>query len=182
MDSDSSDFENRQIDHNQFTSLQQLDFQPLSEKYPPAHRMVSLASTLVILLLLVFILFQPFVELPDKLLTFFSIVCFVWSFIGLIIFAYRYFADPKKAFAIRQQDISYKSGLIFRSIITQPILRIQHVELKRGPIDRKLGLACLQVFSAGGSMHTFEIPGLELADAENMRQYILSHKDLGLHG
>ena len=66
--------------------------------------------------------------------------------------------------------------------MSQPITRIQHIELKRGPIERKVGLARLQVFSAGGEMHTFEIPGLPLETAQQLRQFILQHKDMVKHG
>jgi membrane protein YdbS with pleckstrin-like domain len=67
---------------------------------------------------------------------------------------------------------------VFRGLSCQPILRVQHVEVKRGPFDRWAGLAKLQVFSAGGEMHTFEIPGLPLERAQRIRQYILDHKDV----
>ena len=90
---------------------------------------------------------------------------------------YVFFADKKKSYALRELDLHYTSGLIFRKTVSQPILRVQHVELKRGPVDRKTGLAKLQVFSAGGALHTFEIPGLPVADAEAIRQFIISHKD-----
>ena len=89
----------------------------------------------------------------------------------------HFFADPLIKYALREQDLSLQSGLVFRSLSCQPILRVQHVELKRGPIDRKVGLAKLQVFSAGGALHTFEIPGLPIEDAESIRQFIISHKD-----
>jgi len=74
------------------------------------------------------------------------------------------------------------SGLIFKKTVTQPILRIQHIELKQGPIDRKLKLANIQAFSAGGATHTFEIPGLEIKKAEALRQFVLDHKDMNNHG
>jgi membrane protein YdbS with pleckstrin-like domain len=95
---------------------------------------------------------------------------------------YTILSDKRKFYSLREQDLSYRSGLIFRKTVSQPMLRIQHVELKRGPIDRKVGLAKLQVFSAGGALHTFEIPGLPLETAENIRQFILDHKDVNHHG
>lgn len=93
-----------------------------------------------------------------------------------------FFSAKHKHFALREQDLSYASGLIFKKVVTQPILRIQHIELKRGPVARKIGLASLQVFSAGGSLHTFEIPGLPLKTAEAIRHFILQHKDINAIG
>ncbi len=108
----------------------------------------------------------------------------VWAItiFSLLFSFYKALADVRKFYALRDQDISFTSGVVFKKTVSQPILRIQHVELKRGPIDRKIGLAKLQVFSAGGAMHTFEILGLKLDDAESIRQYILSHKDANHYG
>lgn len=96
----------------------------------------------------------------------------IWSVI------YHYFADPKKKYAIREHDIHFQTGWIFQKRTSQPIMRIQHIEIERGPIERKAGLATLQVFSAGGANHTFEIPGLVHEKAIELRQFILDHKDV----
>ncbi|XQW84035.1 PH domain-containing protein [Thalassotalea piscium] len=108
----------------------------------------------------------------------------LWLILVLAVFnlIYIYFADQQKKYALRELDLHFSSGLIFRKTVSQPILRIQHVELKRGPVERKVGLAKLQVFSAGGAMHTFEIPGLTLKEAEAIRQFIISHKDANING
>ncbi|TKB46451.1 PH domain-containing protein [Thalassotalea mangrovi] len=126
--------------------------------------------------LLLIVLVLPDTWLPEKVSNILLFVFAILSLIFLFTFIYQWFAEPIKAYALREQDLSYQSGLLFRKVITQPITRIQHVELKRGPLDRRNELAKLQVFSAGGAMHTFEIPGLELKTAQSIRQFILSHK------
>lgn len=111
----------------------------------------------------------------------------VWIFSWVITCLFLLFAlyvtksDPIKAYALREHDISFKTGLIFRRLVTQPIVRIQHVELKQGPLERRYNIAALVAFSAGGASHTFEIPGLDLVEAEQMRQYILSHREAASH-
>jgi membrane protein YdbS with pleckstrin-like domain len=62
--------------------------------------------------------------------------------------------------------------------VIQPLSRIQHIELKRGPLERSAGLATSHVYSAGGGAHTFEIPGLPVEQAQGLRQFILQHQDL----
>jgi membrane protein YdbS with pleckstrin-like domain len=121
---------------------------------------------------------NPFFTLPDELQPLVK-----WAYAAILVitlwnFIYHYLADPLKQYALREHDLNYQSGLIFRSLVSQPILRIQHIEIKRGPIERKAGLATLQVFSAGGVSHTFNIPGLEYDKAVSLRQFILDHKDL----
>jgi membrane protein YdbS with pleckstrin-like domain len=88
------------------------------------------------------------------------------------------FADQRVAYALREHDVGFRWGLLFRHTVIQPLSRIQHIELKRGPIERSAGLATLQVFSAGGGAHTFEIPGLPVEQAQGLRQFILQHQDL----
>ncbi|TLU65410.1 PH domain-containing protein [Thalassotalea litorea] len=127
-------------------------------------------------LLLVILVSLPKGLLPEALSPVLTVIFSILSGVFFLYFIYLWFAEPIKAYALREQDLSYRSGLLFRKVITQPIARIQHVELKRGPLDRRFELAKLQVFSAGGAMHTFEIPGLELKKAQAIRQFILSHK------
>ncbi len=171
-------FSNQNISEQSIPSLQALNYQPLTPIYLKTSRLVSLVSTMCLLLILMIVQKQNFVPLPDHLNDIFSYLIFAIAIIGLLHYLYVVLAYKKKFFAMREQDISYRCGLIFQKTVTQPILRIQHVELKRGPIERKVGLACLQVFSAGGVAHTFEIPGLLLESAESMRQFILDHKTM----
>ncbi len=177
-----NEFSNQQILQPQIPSLSAIEFEPLSPLYARTHRLVVLVRAFIILLLLMVVIYQPFVELPSQLNIALSIIAAILTTLNLVNYVYVYFADPKKQYALREQDINYQSGLIFRKTVSQPILRIQHVELKRGPIDRKVGLANLQVFSAGGAMHTFAIPGLDYEHAEYLRQYLLNHRDLNQHG
>ena len=55
----------------------------------------------------------------------------------------------------------------------QPIRRIQHVELTREPVEKRLGLANLRLYSAGSGKATFAIPGLRLLTAARTRRYVL---------
>ena len=91
---------------------------------------------------------------------------------GLLLCCYQWFADQAKYFSIREHDISFFNGLLFRRLVTQPISRIQHVEVSQGPIDRFAGLGKLQVYSAGSSMQTFAIPGLPIEVAHQLRQQL----------
>ncbi|WP_440876971.1 PH domain-containing protein [Thalassotalea sp. PLHSN55] len=173
-----ANFSNQAVSTQQLVGLSRLNYQPITASYLKTSRLVSLASTMILLAILMIVQKQPFFPLPAHLYNALSIAIFAFFAIGLAHYVYVALAYKKKAFALREQDISYRSGLIFQKIVTQPILRIQHVELKRGPIERKVGLASLQVFSAGGVSHTFEIPGLLLDSAESMRQFILDHKTM----
>lgn len=152
----------------------------------PKYRTTNLASRLIVFIIVTLVSsvvrFQPLFELPQDLVAFYPFFIGIVGLLVSISMLYHFFADPKKTYRLREQDISYSAGLFFRKTICQPILRIQHIELSRGPIERLVGLASLQVFSAGGAAHTFQVPGLVVKDAQSIRQFILDHKDITANG
>ncbi len=175
-------FSNQALLITDIPSIEKLEHQPLEAIYARVNRIINFSITLFFVMIALLVKYQSFIEVGIG--TKEMILNTVWgiSAFTLLLSFYKSLADIRKFYALRQQDISFTSGVIFKKTVSQPILRIQHVELKRGPIERKIGLATLQVFSAGGAMHTFEIPGLKLDDAESIRQFILSHKDANHHG
>lgn len=173
---------NLALSHEQLPQIINLEQQPLDAQYASVNRLIGLASTLVLAVIVGVIYFQPFFTLPLELYIGIPYIAGAIISISLLITWYKYAADKRKFYALRELDIHYMSGLIFCKIVSQPITRIQHVELKRGPIERRLGLASLQVFSAGGEMHTFEIPGLPVDTATKIRHFVLQHKDMLKNG
>lgn len=166
-------FCNNSVNTTDYPSISDINFLPVEASYVKANILITIISTVV--LSLVALIVQYFTQDLANTIAFHA--SYVILSIGLISALWGYYSDRKKAYALRELDVSYRSGLIFRKTITQPILRIQHVEITRGPIERKLGLATLLLFSAGGALHTFAIPGLPDERAEQLKQYILDHKD-----
>jgi len=78
-----------------------------------------------------------------------------------------------KGFVMREKDIIYRSGLIFRKKVHIPYNRVQHCEVNQGVLDRYLDLAKLKIYTAGGSRSDLNIPGLKNQDALNMKAFIL---------
>jgi len=177
-----ADFSNTLVPSKNLPQLEQLNFEPLAHAYGISNRCISIFSTLIIIAVLLIAQLQSFNTLSADTSDVVSNLMLGVGLIGFINTIYISLSDKRKFYSLREQDLSYQSGLIFSKTVSQPILRIQHVELKRGPIDRKIGLAKLQVFSAGGAMHTFEIPGLPIEKAESIRQFILDHRDVNHHG
>ncbi len=79
---------------------------------------------------------------------------------------------PKRAYALRQRDITYRKGWIFHSITSVPFNRIQHTEINQGPLDRAFNLASLNIYTAGGSASDLVIPGLPYEEAQRLREFI----------
>ena len=172
-------FSNNQLNVEDIPNLQTLALLPISKKYRAINIFSIGLIALVLLSIATGLKYQPFWSIPEDLLKAYPYIVTAIVALATIWALYHVFADVRIFYAIREQDISKLSGLIFRKLSCQPILRVQHVEVNRGPLDRWAGLASLQVFSAGGEMHTFEIPGLTLDKAEQLREFILAHKDIG---
>lgn len=79
------------------------------------------------------------------------------------------FEARRLAYQVREHDLSLRGGVIRHRVETIPFSRIQHVSVGRGVIERSLGLATLQVNSAGPDI---AVPGLSVADAERIKQIV----------
>jgi len=73
-------------------------------------------------------------------------------------------------YQVRSHDVSYRRGFLFRTVSTVPFVRVQHAKTRQGPIERRYGLATLDVNSAGPDIH---IQGLPVAVAERLKAYVL---------
>ena len=78
-----------------------------------------------------------------------------------------------KSYALRERDILYRSGWIWRSETVIPFNRVQHCEVSQGPIEKRLGLATLKVFTAGGQSADLAIPGIGHEAANKLKDYLI---------
>lgn len=74
------------------------------------------------------------------------------------------------AYQVRQHDVSYRSGVLVRQVSTVPFVRVQHARLRQGPIQRRFGLATVEINSAGPDLR---IKGLGSDDAERLRALVV---------
>jgi len=76
-------------------------------------------------------------------------------------------------YAFRTHDAIYRSGAIALNTTIIPYNRVQHVALHEGFIARKLGLAKVEIFTAGGDKSDIQIPGIEKEQAEKIKQLLM---------
>lgn len=82
-------------------------------------------------------------------------------------------AFDRWAWNVREDDLLIGRGVLFRSVTSIPLPRVQHVDLRQGPIEQSLGLARLAIYTASGSGADGVLPGLALADAEALRDRLV---------
>lgn len=93
------------------------------------------------------------------------------AILGFIIW-YLILSFTQRKYALREKDISYKSGLLAKKLTTVPFSRIQHVEKDEKPISRIFGLSSLSVYTAGDSSDDLVIKGITKKTALKIKEFI----------
>lgn len=97
----------------------------------------------------------------------------LWSVLGIALLTWPTISLPRRGYVLRDKDILFRKGVVWRSITAIPFNRIQHVETSSTPLDRKFDVATLQLFTAGGSSGDLKIDGLGSDTAEQLRVFVL---------
>jgi hypothetical protein len=94
-----------------------------------------------------------------------------------IIFLINIALTPRRVRAIgymlRDDDLVFRRGLMFRRVVAVPYGRMQLVDINRGPLDRAVGLSELKFVTAAASTGVV-IPGLPEQDAEELRDTLVA--------
>lgn len=164
------DFSNEIINIEELPKMEDLEYQMLQRSYITA----SLLSRMLWLMVLAAGGFLAYVSLLSTrgeqvqyIIIATWLVLSIWSVIS--IYTAYYYAG----YALREKDIVFKRGWIFRKRLSIPFNRIQHCEVNQGPIERQFSISTLKIFTAGGNQSDMTIPGLLKNDAARLKQFIL---------
>lgn len=91
------------------------------------------------------------------------------SFLIFFLPARRYRAWGYEATA---DELHVQQGIWFKSRTIVPFGRVQHIDVSQGPIERRYGIGTLILHTAGTRSSAVALPGLDLAQAEEMRDEI----------
>lgn len=97
----------------------------------------------------------------------------ILSILSLASIYFSYISFDMKKYALRDRDILFKEGVFWKSESVIPFNRVQHSEVKKGPLDELFSLGKLHVYTAGGSSSDLMIPGLSYDIAQNLRDFVL---------
>jgi membrane protein YdbS with pleckstrin-like domain len=83
-------------------------------------------------------------------------------------------------YEVYEEEIDILKGIIWHNRCIIPLIRVQNVDTKQGPVMRWCGLASVTVATAAGS---HEIPGLDVQLADKLRDDVarlarLAHEDV----
>lgn len=164
-------FINEQVYKKDLPQYRALQYQVLEKDYLNVLYLSRLVFIVIVIgIFCLSVVFLPF-EIPSNYIWLSAII------IGLLLLVFLLITKSVfkvKAYGIRNKDIIYKTGLIFRSTTVVPFNRVQHVEIKSGPVDRIFGLSRLKVYTAGGSQSDLVIPGLKSETAQQLKELIIT--------
>jgi len=159
-------FDNQQIPSGELPSVEAVQFQ----KLPPQALKLRIIGWAIFqgILLLALAGFWVFVGMKWWILPAFP----VWGIQAAFFFWMTHKRFYREAYAIREKDLIHVKGYLHRSQLTVPYSRVQHVEIKQGPIARSLGLGSISVYTAGTSGGYLVISDIEFSEAERIKQFI----------
>lgn len=76
------------------------------------------------------------------------------------------------AWRLDGDGLAIRRGRMFQRETRVPVTRVQHLDLRRGPWQRRRGLATLVVHTAGTRHSAVTLPHLDANDAERLRDVL----------
>ena len=144
-------------------------FAPPGEAWNPVSPRLATARRITMVLVMVLVLagigllgLAPDAQLASVILAgvWLVSVFWMWWLIGRRVRSFGY--------AEREDDLLVTSGIMFRRLVVVPYGRMQLVDITAGPLDRRLGVATVQLHTAAASTNA-TIPGLPPAEASGLR-------------
>lgn len=130
-----------------------------------------------------------FLGLPAVSLTVVAIIAGGWWWVPAavvgVLAAWAALLVPRQVRAIgyaeRDADLLIRKGVMFRSLVVVPYGRMQFVDVNAGPLDRRVGIARLQLHTASPGTDA-SIPGLPPAEAARLRDRLAALGEARLAG
>ena len=164
-------FSNATINIQELPKFEEVEFTPLNQKYIKVifFNLILIIGLLILIPIVIYLVKPEVISGRISLLLGFTIPIISGLLIAISLTSFK-----NRGFAFREHDVLFKSGVISETTVIIPYNRVQHVAVHQGFISRKLGLASVEIFTAGGSGSDLEIPGIMKEEAEKIKQLIMT--------
>ncbi|HET6604009.1 MAG TPA: PH domain-containing protein [Xanthomonadaceae bacterium] len=98
-----------------------------------------------------------------------ALVLAMWLLYAGLALAHAGARFRRTRYRLDRDGLTIRRGVFWHTETRVPRSRVQHVDLNHGPIDRRLGLAELKVYTAGTRLASVALGGLDAARAEALR-------------
>ncbi len=149
---------------------QSLDLTPLAPGFRNVLR-IQIILTWVPLLIGAMILATAFDAFPWRGVMLAALACLA-AFTVIFLPQRRY---RRWGYQLTADQLRVVRGYWFHVDTIVPFVRVQHIDVSQGPVERLCGVATLTVHTAGTHNSVVELPGLPPQDADAMRDAIRAH-------
>ena len=166
-------FVNPEVAIDSLPAAERVAWRPLDSRYLP-RVLLGQAIRWAIILGVAGVAQVLLTPLAPPWLTQWPLVPLLWALLGLAALRallWPFVSVPRCGYAVRDKDILYKTGVLWRNNQVVPFNRVQHAVNSHGPLDRYFHLATLTVNTAGGGL---SVPGLAEDVAERLRVHIVA--------
>ncbi len=157
---------NKQLTLEDITPIGQLNYDGVDPRY---------RSVQIILTTLLYILFAALALL--LLLLDDSLWCILAESIIVVAMAINLFIVRKawdfKGYALRENDITYRSGVVFPTVTTIPFCKMQQVSVKQDPVSKIFNLYAVEVVNGAQAISSLTIPGLTKEKANQIKSVVI---------
>ena len=103
------------------------------------------------------------------------ITALAWVFAAFAIISFPARRMQRWGYKIGEGQLRVARGWLFRTDTIVPFVRVQHIDVGQGPVERWFGLSHLIVHTSGTHNSTVTLPGLHSDLAAAMRETIRRH-------
>lgn len=162
---------NRQINLENTDRVNELQYEALSPKYLKVQYLWAIIGYLILIALPIIFFFiaeESAYRLAISIIALCVIILIAVVNLCLLPKSFAY-----KGFAIREHDITYRSGIIFPSVVTIPFCKIQQVSIRQNPISRIFGLYSVDIVNGAQLLTETGIPGLTENRANEIKESLI---------
>tara|TARA_B110000046_G_scaffold185609_1_gene228077 strand:+ start:15675 stop:16178 length:504 start_codon:yes stop_codon:yes gene_type:complete len=160
-------FENESV--SDFPNIAEITFKSISKKFL---KVILLNAFFLFCVILIGLILIDYFNLLEEFRDYFNLSYGAFIVVFSLVILLNFLGFKKRKYAVREKDISYKSGIFFKKLTTVPFSRVQHIEIDEKPISRLFGLASLSIYTAGDSSDDLVIKGVTKKIASQIKEFI----------
>jgi len=106
-----------------------------------------------------------------------ALLLLAWVVVSVILLVRAYFWPAKVhdryRYLVNETRIQIRRGVFWREVVDIPRSRVQHTDIKEGPIERQFELSSLVIHTAGTTSASVTIEGLTLERSTELRNLLV---------
>lgn len=146
--------------------VEELHYEPVDPRYRTVQLVLTVLGYLLLAVLALLLLL-----LDDCLWIVLAESIILVALVTNIIIARK--AWSFKGYALREYDITYRSGIIFPTVTTIPYKRVQQVSVKQNPVSKIFNLYSVEVVNGAQALSSLTIPGLTEERAAQIKSIVI---------